>query len=95
LRAIREDCQAWQLVITDQDLPNMSGLDLAREIQAINPALPVILHTGVADAVSEQQAREQGIAELLRKPATPAELAARVRAVLDRSMAATAASDLR
>jgi PAS domain S-box-containing protein len=92
LQAIRQQRGRWRLVITDHDLPSMSGLELAREIKTICPALPIILHTGVSDPVSEQRARAAGVAELLRKPATPAELAALVRAVLDRPATVVAAS---
>ena len=90
LQALRSDLVSWRLVITDQDLPAMTGLELAGAIRRLSPALPVILHTGLSDATSEQRAQEEGVAEFFRKPATPAELAATVRAVLDRPLAAVA-----
>lgn len=52
LTAVRDDPRAWDLVITDYDMPGMTGADLATAIRASAPGLPVILVTalaGVAD----------------------------------------------
>ncbi|WP_244639256.1 response regulator [Aureimonas endophytica] len=44
-----EDGAAIDLVITDQSMPGMTGTDLARQIAAIRPGLPVMLATGYRD----------------------------------------------
>lgn len=69
------------LVITDVVMPGLSGPDLADELRAVRPDLPVLYMSGYTE-------REPGLGdrleakELLRKPFNAAELAARVRAIL-------------
>jgi PAS domain S-box-containing protein len=47
LAAVREDPEAWDLVITDYDMPSMTGAELATAIRASAPKLPVILVTAL------------------------------------------------
>jgi CheY-like chemotaxis protein len=72
----------YDLVITDQTMPRMTGLELAREVAAIRPALPVILYTGYADGVLDAQVGLNGVRAVLRKPVEPAQLLALLRAHL-------------
>lgn len=58
----------YNLVITDQTMPEMTGMNLAREILQRQPELPVILCTGYSDTVDAQVARDAGIAAFLQKP---------------------------
>ncbi len=64
------------LLITDQTMPQMTGLDLARALKTSRPALPIILYTGYADGLSNAQARVAGLAGVLRKPVAPRDLLA-------------------
>src|SRR5262249_50905867 len=41
-----------ELVITDQAMPDMSGIELAREIHRVRPGLPIILATGYSNLAS-------------------------------------------
>ena len=75
----------FDLVITDQTMPKMTGLELAEEIKKINPALPVIVCTGYSQGVNPEDANEKGVAALLMKPLSIRELAGTVREVLDNS----------
>ena len=68
LRCFRGDPHAFDLVIVDQTMPRMSGLELASALLAVRPELPVILYTGYAEGLTEQRARACGIRALLRKP---------------------------
>ena len=74
---------AFDLVITDQTMPGMTGLDLARRMLLIRPDLPIILCTGYSSQVSEEQARSAGIRGFALKPMAKADLAALIRKVLD------------
>ena len=74
---------AFDLVITDQTMPGMTGLDLARRMLQIRPDLPIILCTGYSSQVSEEQARSAGIRGFALKPIDKADLAALIRKVLD------------
>jgi|GEM_PF-257687 len=61
---------AYDLVITDLTMPEMSGLDLAVEIHALNPKMPVILTTGFKSSLSQEDLNRSAIMELLEKPVT-------------------------
>ncbi len=65
---------AYDLVITDQTMPHMTGVELAAEITGIRPGVPVILCSGFSDAVSEKRLGNSGVYDLLPKPADMQEL---------------------
>jgi PAS domain S-box-containing protein len=65
------DCD---LVITDQTMPGVSGFDLARELLARRPGLPVILYTGHSDRITQRDVEGAGIRALLHKPVEPEQL---------------------
>lgn len=73
----------FDLVITDQTMPQIAGIDLAGKILTINPELPIILCTGYSEAVTSERAREIGIRALLRKPVNRNKMATVIRDVLD------------
>lgn len=74
----------FDLVITDQTMPHMTGLTLARKLLSIRPDLPIILCTGYSAAASPEKAKKAGISEFLMKPIVRSKLAETVRKVLDR-----------
>ncbi len=49
-------------------MPDLSGVDLAREIRRVRPELPVVLMSGYSGAQITERARAAGVADLLRKP---------------------------
>ncbi len=73
----------FDLVITDQTMPRMSGKQLSREILKVRPHIPVILCTGYSDSASQADAGREGIRELLMKPISKKELAEAIRGVFD------------
>jgi len=64
-------------------MPNMTGDELAREIMALRPALPIILCTGFSEKMSPKKAELLGIKGLLMKPVVKSDLASLIRKVLD------------
>lgn len=75
----------FDIVITDQIMPQMSGVRLAQRIHELRPDIPVALCTGFRDSFNEQQAREAGVADFVLKPTSHRALAAMVdRHVLKR-----------
>jgi len=62
------------LVITDQTMPKMTGLELAGRLGKLRAGLPVILCTGYAENISAAQLEAAGVRALLRKPVEPEEL---------------------
>jgi PAS domain S-box-containing protein len=72
----------FDLVITDQTMPGMTGMDLSRQLLRIRPDLPIILCTGFSALVSEEKAKALGIRALAFKPLTKKDIATLMRKVL-------------
>ncbi|MGD0660841.1 MAG: response regulator [Syntrophorhabdales bacterium] len=83
LALFRLDPSRFDLVITDQTMPEMAGVELAEEVIAIRPDMPVILCTGFSHTANEESARAAGIKAFAMKPLTKREIARTVRDVLD------------
>jgi PAS domain S-box-containing protein len=66
--------QSIDVVVTDLSMPGMSGLDLAREIAAIRPGIPIVLTSGFLKESDAEEARRVGIASVVLKPNTAEEL---------------------
>lgn len=75
----------FDLVITDQTMPGMTGSDLARRILQIKPDMPIILCTGYSNLIDAQTAKSLGIKEYATKPLTKGIIAKLIRKVLDAS----------
>ncbi|MEJ5359163.1 MAG: PAS domain S-box protein [Desulfobacterales bacterium] len=73
----------FDLVVSDQTMPGMTGDLLARELLKIRPGLPIILCTGYSQRIDERRAREKGIRALVMKPILVHEIDAAVRSALD------------
>jgi PAS domain S-box-containing protein len=66
--------EGCDLVITDQTMPGVSGFELARELLAQRPGLPVILYSGHSDRITQHDIESAGIRALLHKPVEPEQL---------------------
>jgi two-component system cell cycle sensor histidine kinase/response regulator CckA len=71
------------LVITDQTMPQLTGVDLSKEVMAIRPDVPVILCTGFSEIISPEKARAMGIREFVLKPIITREIAVTIRKALE------------
>jgi PAS domain S-box-containing protein len=76
--------ESFDLVITDQTMPKMTGAELSAALLKIMPDLPVILCTGYSSKISAATARKIGIADFSMKPFDMEQLVRTVRTVLDR-----------
>jgi nitrogen-specific signal transduction histidine kinase len=83
LELFRLDPSRFDLVITDQTMPEMTGIDLAREILAIRADMPIIMCTGFSHLVDADKATAAGIRAFAMKPLTKREIARTIRNVLD------------
>jgi PAS domain S-box-containing protein len=72
----------FDLVITDQTMPGMTGLDLARRMIQIRSDIPIILCTGYSTQISKEKARAHGIRGFALKPITKKDLATLIRTAL-------------
>jgi PAS domain S-box-containing protein len=82
-KMFRADPKSFDLVMTDLTMPDMTGIDLAREINRIDPDMPIILCTGFSELIQPDQARAAGIREILFKPVIRSQLSVAVRKVLE------------
>jgi PAS domain S-box-containing protein len=83
LEAFRAKPEAYDLVITDMTMPNMTGDKLAEELHRIRDDIPVILCTGFSEIISPENANVLGIKGFLMKPVVLKDLAGMIRKVLD------------
>jgi CheY-like chemotaxis protein len=74
----------FDVVITDQTMPRLTGIELARELLAARPDLPIILYTGYSDVLTPGSAEQAGVRALVKKPVEPAALLSALRANLPR-----------
>ena len=74
LGLFRKDPEAFDVVVTDQIMPGMSGLDLAAAILKTRPATPVVLCTGFSEKVNGHSVKSAGIREYVMKPFTLQEI---------------------
>jgi CheY-like chemotaxis protein len=58
----------FDLIITDMSMPGMTGDILAHNIISIRKNIPIILCTGFNENISEEEAKEKGITEIIIKP---------------------------
>ena len=63
--------ERYDLVILDQTMPGITGMNLAREIAAARPGLPVVLYTGNSERVEQEELDAAGVCALLPKPVEP------------------------
>ncbi len=74
---------AFDLVITDLTMPNMTGDELAKKLMAIRPDIPVILCTGFSTRITEEKSKNMGIRAFILKPLIRKDIAGTIRKVLD------------
>ena len=85
LSLFSSDPSRFDLVITDQTMPKLTGLQLARNLLTIRSNIPIILCTGHSDSVSPQKVKEAGIKEFLMKPLGKQALGEAIRKVLHKT----------
>ena len=83
LALLKKDVSRFDLVITDQTMPEMTGLELAKKILSIRPGMPIILCTGFSHQVDAETAKQAGIKAFVMKPLVKREIAKAIRDVLD------------
>lgn len=59
---------AFDPIITDYTMPEVTCVDLARQTLKIRPDIPIILCRGYSESISEEQAKKYGIREFSMEP---------------------------
>ncbi|MFA5180917.1 MAG: PAS domain S-box protein [Syntrophales bacterium] len=83
LNAFRETPDGFDLVITDQTMPGLTGYELTKKIRKIRPGIPVILCTGFSESVTPERTRALGISEVILKPLVMQAMSEKIHKVLD------------
>ncbi|MEW6218708.1 MAG: response regulator [Thermodesulfobacteriota bacterium] len=86
LELLGDQASGFDLVITDQAMPDLTGVELARRLLAARPGTRIILCTGFSELVSLEKACAMGIAAFLVKPVDTPYLARTIRQVLDHGL---------
>jgi len=84
LETFRADPGRFDLVLTDQTMPHMTGAELCRELLEIRPDIPIILCTGFSDLITPEKAEAMGIGAFIGKPLVRREIARTIRKLLDK-----------
>lgn len=74
LKTFLNDPYAFDFVITDQTMPDLTGTELAARILELRPEMPIILVTGYSERVTPESAKQAGIREYIMKPLVLSEL---------------------
>ncbi len=74
LELVRAEPRRFDVVITDQVMPRLTGLELARQLKRVRADLPVIIYTGHGEGLADAEVGEPGLRAVLRKPIDPAHL---------------------
>ncbi len=82
-RVFENQPDAFDLVITDQTMPGMTGIDMAQRMLRIRPGLPIILCTGYGSPPLQEKVTSLGIKGFALKPMTMKGMTALIRKVLD------------
>jgi PAS domain S-box-containing protein len=68
LTAFKENPSSFDMLLTDQTMPMITGAELAQKAMSIRPEIPVVICTGHSDLIDEEKAADMNIKEFLRKP---------------------------
>ncbi|HEY7709941.1 MAG TPA: PAS domain S-box protein [Candidatus Entotheonella sp.] len=84
LETFQAEPHRFDLVITDQTMPAMTGATLVEELRHIRPDIPIILCTGFSHLVNAEKAQALGVDAFVMKPGVTQELAVTIQQVLDK-----------
>ncbi|MDH3393266.1 MAG: response regulator, partial [Desulfobulbaceae bacterium] len=79
----------FNLIITDQTMPDMTGTAMAKEVLKLRPDMPIILYSGYSDLVAGKAAKDIGIRKFLLKPIDSKTMAEHIRKILDENQTVT------
>ncbi|MBV8535557.1 MAG: response regulator, partial [Alphaproteobacteria bacterium] len=81
--AVAEAPDSWDVVISDEVMPQMRGVTLFQRLRRVNPRLRFILCAGFSGSTTEQTARRAGIDAFFVKPVSAEQLAGCIRSLID------------
>jgi signal transduction histidine kinase/CheY-like chemotaxis protein/HAMP domain-containing protein len=88
LGRLRSDPLAFDIVVTDQTMPGMTGLEFVEQLRPLRPEVPIIICTGHVPEIEKSGGLPAGIHHVLRKPYSPADLTTMIRDALAEALPA-------
>ena len=85
LEAFRADPARFDVVLSDETMPELTGSELALAVRQLRGDLPVVLVSGLVTPALTQRAREAGVTEVLAKPLVARDIARALAAALGRA----------
>jgi signal transduction histidine kinase/CheY-like chemotaxis protein len=82
LQAFRAESKRFDLVLTDETMPDLTGTELAREVRKLRPDIPIILMSGYSGALLSERAQAAEVIDVLRKPLVRRDIAVPVARIL-------------
>ncbi len=73
------------MIVCDWNMPNMTGVELLRQIRSVDPSIPFLMVTGRGDMDSVVEAKGSGVTAYIVKPFSPKQLEAKLRIVAQKS----------
>ncbi|MDB6157503.1 MAG: histidine kinase [Gammaproteobacteria bacterium] len=82
LKALRAEPKRFDLVLTDETMPDLTGTELARAMRQLRPDIPIILMSGYSGALLNERAQAAEVIDVLRKPLVRRDIAVPVSRAL-------------
>jgi PAS domain S-box-containing protein len=82
LEEFRADPKRFDLLVTDNTMPHLTGLQLVEKVHSARPDLPILMVSGIGESMSVEALKERGVARLLSKPYQAEDLKAAARELL-------------
>ncbi len=82
LQRFRSAPETIDVLVTDQIMPGLTGLDLARRAKEVRPDLPIVVITGYSERVTPESCHQAGVHDYLLKPIVGADLSKAIQAAI-------------
>ncbi len=82
LAVFRQDPEHFDVLVTDQTMPGMTGEMLAKQVMHLRPTFPIILCSGYSYTMNENKARSMGLQAYLTKPVLMSDMATAIHAAI-------------
>jgi DNA-binding response OmpR family regulator len=82
LTYFKENHNELDLIMTDKSMPKMNGVELVKRMREVNQTIPIFVLTGFASNEDDISLRNAGITDILYKPLSMREIAAKIKEIL-------------
>ncbi|MCD6598261.1 MAG: response regulator, partial [Bacteroidales bacterium] len=76
----------YDLIVSDQTMPNMLGTDMVEKMKQLRPDLKAVIITGFGDSITEEVAKNKGINAIVIKPLILSKFSNLIRKILDKQV---------